>query len=191
MTSVDPQKVYLLIYSGPALGGETTILIKASNYSRLQKVMKWIAETQGLSGTLLGLTKLVYEEIMIETFDIQYVTFDQILANPYDYGQWGEDSLWAIANRDFSKMGSKRLEELMPKLNLPKLEFSLSRQRELLEIYSPDTHFKLGTHVETGEIVPVICTKSSYPGKVWAYTPNGRSVPITGAMKLAPRPKPQ
>lgn len=187
MSLTDSQNVYFLIYSGPELDEETTILMKRSTLSDLEEDMNWIAETQGLSGILLSLNVLV-RDLLLDTYDIQCVTLDQILADPYSYGHWEKDSLWAIVNKDFSKIRTKRFTELMSKLNLPKLDLSLSRQRELLEEYSPDTYFGLGKHAETGETVPVMCRKFS-PGKEWASTPNGKLVPVVGGMKLAPRPK--
>lgn len=174
----DPTKVYVLIYSGPALNEETTILITTTSHEKLKEYMRWIAEMQGLHGTLLCQDDLVYEEIMIETYDIQYATFDQIMADPYSYDHWGEDSLWAIVNHDFSKITNGRLEKLMKKMDLPKLEFSTKRQQELLEQYAPDIRYDLVRHHETTELVPILGIKGRF-----GVMPDGKLVPIYGAKR--------
>lgn len=128
----EPSKIYLIIYCGPALNGEACILAKTSSYKTLQKLMHWIAETQGLP--VLSLPTLIYEEIMVETYNIQCTTFDRVVIDPYVYGHWEKDSLWSIVNRDFSKITMKRFEYLIRKLNLHKLIFSI--QKEKVEQYS-------------------------------------------------------
>lgn len=136
MFPTEPSKIFLLIYFGPELNGESCILAKASSREMIQKLMHWIAETQGLHKTLLSLPNLIYEEIMIEINDIQSTTFDQVMVNPHDYGNWEKVSIWSIVNHDFSKITTKRFEQLIKKLNLPKLNFSVQERQDLLEYYS-------------------------------------------------------
>lgn len=185
---VDPSKIYLLIYSGPNLNEETVILAKTSSHHSMQKVMRWIAQQQGLGGILLSLDSFIHEEIMIETYDINYATFDHIMADPYSYGRWEEESLWAIVNRDFSKITTERLQGLMKKMKLPELDYSLALQRKFLEIYSPEICYSLGKNTETEELVPVMGTKT-VGNKIMGVTPNGVSIPIAGYPKQVLRPK--
>lgn len=78
----------------------------------------------------------------------------------------------------------------MKKMCLPKLGYSLALQRQFLQVYSPETCYSLGKNTKTGELVPVMGTKT-VGNKIMGVTPNGVSIPIAGYPKQVLHPKPK
>lgn len=108
MTSNKTEPLVFIVYTGLKLDGECSIL---KVFDRRKEALRWISRFFGYVGK--DEDDLI-EEATDQGFDWTYL--DDIKRDPYFYGRWDRDSLWALVNQDFSIFTEKRWERLSERI---------------------------------------------------------------------------
>jgi len=110
----------LIIYTGLDLDEKASIL--RVFYSR-QETFDWmrkVAEENKVHPSAIDSDADLYE-VMIDHFDIQVEGWFEVKIDPSAYGNWDEDSLWAMVNDDFSRLTQERWEKLKKRIHFPRV----------------------------------------------------------------------
>jgi hypothetical protein len=103
---------YLIIYTGPDLDGENSILWVCSTLAECHDWMRNLAKKNGLS--------VLYETFMLDNYNIWYIELSKLKKDPYScFRKPDEISLWSLINNDFSRITTRRWKQLEQRIKFP------------------------------------------------------------------------
>jgi len=128
---------YLITYTGLDLDEESSILAVCYTLTECYDWMRNLARKNGVSEKLLKMDSVMYEEVMINRYNIGYSELSEVRSDPYGHlRRCDEDSMWTLVNNDFSRITAKRWSQIEKRIKFPKVKYTSEEEDELVEIHT-------------------------------------------------------